>query len=80
MLKDPKDPSAAHDGQHEQNKERGLMTAIQMHDIAAQLADFITNYDITVAEARIIANLVPNMINDQLTRFNASRDRQQDDL
>lgn len=57
-------------------KERGMMTAIQMHDIASQLADFITNYDITVAEARIIANLVPNMINDQLTRFNASRDRE----
>lgn len=52
------------------------MTAIQMYDIADQICDFINGYDITVAEARIIAALVPSMMNDQLTRYNAAKDRE----
>jgi hypothetical protein len=53
-----------------------VMSAIQLYEIADQICDFINGYDITVAEARIIALLVPAMMNDQLTRYNAAKDRE----
>jgi hypothetical protein len=52
------------------------MNACQLYEIADQICDFINSYDINVAEARIIAALVPSLMNDQLTRYNAAKDRE----
>lgn len=51
-----------------------VRTATQLYEIADQLCDHIWSYDLCISEAMIIAQLVPTILNERMTRINMHKD------
>jgi len=49
-------------------------TVAEVYEIADQLCNFVWDYDLTMGELMVIANLVPTILMERVTRINMHKD------